>query len=581
MKAEAQKNLEEIKIEDVIEKTRELNPGQFDKMIFDSAQSVKRANYLYVKYKTGSADRVLNRLEFPMHDPLKAPMQELIGGSSKHGEKAVMTSDKVIRLLQDNFSRSPIADSNPAADYFDYPLDVVDANNVAQEQQLYYMPNETEISSCGECTGEKYVICDDHVCGGVHNWECPTCAGDKKVECTGCNGEGENTCDDCDGGGMVKCGSTIGSSLVGGLTGSSVAGCGGKGYVMVSNGNFANGSPRPKKRKQCTKCRGDGEVRCKECAAKGVIKCSPCRGKGQVTCSECSGKGDITCSKCYGDKAKYGKIDCPTCEATGETGKVVYVATAISNNEKDLFVNIGESIAEISDDLVLNYIDKAGSVSRSLTNINDNFTEEKDELVANHVQDLRTNSGLEINSFAKVLTEDTYYQVVPVVQVSYKHMLTNEILDFSIVDFFEDPKLVFHKEAEEIKSDVKDKGKKLGRFFGKLFKTKKFKSKDDKKKEIKLMIYLAKADGKIEEEEKGFLAESINSIDEFTSDEKEDFFNLMNNPNPPAITKEDVIFSSKEKLNEVIAKLTGLAASDGEIDDSEQELLNTIMSLNE
>ena len=55
----------------------------------------------------------------------------------------------------------------------------------------------------------------------------------------------------------------------------------------------------------------------------------------------------------------------------------------------------------------------------------------------------------------------------------------------------------------------------------------------------------------------------------------------MNNPNPPAITKEDVIFSSKEKLNEVIAKLTGLAASDGEIDDSEQELLNTIMSLNE
>jgi uncharacterized membrane protein YebE (DUF533 family) len=95
------------------------------------------------------------------------------------------------------------------------------------------------------------------------------------------------------------------------------------------------------------------------------------------------------------------------------------------------------------------------------------------------------------------------------------------------------------------------------------------------------MIYLAKADGKIEEGEKGFLAESINSINEFTSDEKEDFFNLMNNPNPPAITKEDATFSSKEKLNEVIAKLTGLASSDGEIDDSEQELLNTIMSLNE
>ena len=55
----------------------------------------------------------------------------------------------------------------------------------------------------------------------------------------------------------------------------------------------------------------------------------------------------------------------------------------------------------------------------------------------------------------------------------------------------------------------------------------------------------------------------------------------MNNPNLPALTKEEVTFSSKEKLNEVIAKLTALASSDGEIEKSEQDLLNNIMSLNE
>ena len=86
-------------------------------------------------------------------------------------------------------------------------------------------------------------------------------------------------------------------------------------------------------------------------------------------------------------------------------------------------------------------------------------------------------------------------------------------------------------------------------------------------------------DGVIEEDEKKFLASSINSIDEFTSTEKSEFFDLMNTPQLPALTKADVTFSSEEKLNEVIGMLSNLAASDGNIEQAEQDLINQIKSL--
>ena len=126
---------------------------------------------------------------------------------------------------------------------------------------------------------------------------------------------------------------------------------------------------------------------------------------------------------------------------------------------------------------------------------------------------------------------------------------------------------------------MKDKGKKVGRFFGKLFKTKSFKSKDDKKKEIKLLIYLAKADGLIEDEEKAFLAQNINSIDEFTSNERKEFFELMNMSSLPELTSEDVKFSSNERFDEMILKLESLAASDGNMEKAESDLIASIKNL--
>ena len=113
-----------------------------------------------------------------------------------------------------------------------------------------------------------------------------------------------------------------------------------------------------------------------------------------------------------------------------------------------------------------------------------------------------------------------------------------------------------------------------------MFKSKGFKQKEDTKKELKLMIRLAKADGKIEDSEKLFLSSRITSLDIFTHVEKTELFNMMDDSVLPELEPVDVKFSDSNKFSEVFQTLQKMAAEDGDIASSEQELLDKIKSLN-
>ena len=93
------------------------------------------------------------------------------------------------------------------------------------------------------------------------------------------------------------------------------------------------------------------------------------------------------------------------------------------------------------------------------------------------------------------------------------------------------------------------------------------------------MIYLAKSDGKIEEQEKEYLSEQISNLKEFRNSEKKELFNLMNSDELPELTMNDVKFSVPEKGKEIIEKLTQLAYSDGELEGAEKRLIEKIKSL--
>lgn len=566
MHEQAKENLKEITLNDVIDKIRSLNPGEYNKMIIDSNENVDRCDYFFVKYHATSAQRESLKLSFPTYAAVSSNMSLFEGGDAKHGELALFPSEKIVDTLANQYQIRPETDTLGSEADFNFPLDE-SAGRVHTEQRRYFIADRTYREQCGTCSGNKLVTCNDYECEGKHNWPCVDCNSKGVVVCHGCGGSKKVDCGTCNGSKKVTC-----------------KNCGGDGKKVDKLDTLSAMSSKTRStrvvRKNCPSCSGKGQKPCSNCTG-GKVTCNTCSGAGKLTCSACRGHKSITCSKCYGDKARYGMIDCPECKAQGEMGYISFVSTTIHQHKTEKLFTNSNSLAGVSEDEVMSFANRQGNTQTTVTNINSNKQNNRDQYVSDYAEQIMNSFGLSFDNFDKLLHEEVYYQVIPCVQIKYKHMLTNEVMKVSILDFYGKAKLILPKESEVVSSDLKDKGKKLGLFFGKLFKTKSFKAHDDKLKEIRLMIYLAKADGKIEEEEKGFLAESIKSIEEFTSSEKSQFFNLMNDPNPPEITKEDATFSSKEKLNEVVAKLTGLAASDGEIETSEQELLNKIMAFNE
>jgi uncharacterized tellurite resistance protein B-like protein len=53
----------------------------------------------------------------------------------------------------------------------------------------------------------------------------------------------------------------------------------------------------------------------------------------------------------------------------------------------------------------------------------------------------------------------------------------------------------------------------------------------------------------------------------------------MNAATLPPLTKNDTTFSSKERANEVLEKLTKLAMADGELEGAEKEFIDKVKSL--
>ena len=309
--------------------------------------------------------------------------------------------------------------------------------------------------------------------------------------------------------------------------------------------------------------------------------CDTCSAQGKVTCPECTGHKNIVCGKCYGDKNRYGLIDCPECKAMGKMAQISYVETKISQKSVDKLFNNNNELVNVTEDTVLKFADKSVQQEVVLKNFNDVFHKDYDEIVEDVLKQIQNESDFNFEGYTnKVVREELYFQVIPCVQVQYKHMLTNTEQEVTILDFFNSPRLIIDGEVENQNSTLKDTGKKLGNFFGKLFKSKGYKQKEDTKKEIKLMIRLAKADGKIEDSEKVFLSSKITSLDMFTHVEKTDLFNMMDDSMLPELEPDDIKFSSSDKFSEVFQNLQTMAAEDGDVANSEQELLDKIKSLN-
>jgi hypothetical protein len=564
----ATKNLREISLEDVKTLIKEKNPVFFDKMIISSSEIVHRTNFFYLNYSAEVLNRQSKLIEFPLFGSVKDNFSDFQGGTSKHGEKKQVGTTYIFSELSSVYKISPSDDSNAKIDELDYPI-TVNGNRISTNQELYFLPERTFSWICKTCNGSKYVKCKDNECNGRHEWDCTSCYAKGTITCNKCAGNGKISCDRCSGSGKRTCSNCGGDGKVNDGAMSSVA-------RSVQGGKEKN---KFFKEKKCGECSGKGQKTCEKCN-KGSVTCSKCQANGKVVCPKCEGNKSIICSKCYGDKARYGLVDCHECKAMGEMAKVSFVETKIEvKNIQRIFFDTN-SIKNLNPESLLVYADKSSAQVNILRNFNDVYEKNYHNLVENTLEKIHGEFKFNYKGFkSRVTNEELYFQIIPCVQIEYRHMLTNTIHKATILNFFENPELVLEKEIEENKPTANEAINSIGNFFGKLFKTKKYRLKEDKKREIRLMIMLAKIDGKIEEEEKLFLSSQISNLNEFTKAEKIDFFTLIDSKSLPPLTKNDVVFYFEEKYNETLQKLDSLSQKDGESHVSEIELINNIKTL--
>lgn len=568
MKEEALKNLENISLEQVKNFIKEKNPVYYDKMIISSSEIVNRADFYFINYSGEFLHRESKVVEFPLYGSVKDNFDSFKGGVQKHGQKCEITSSHIFNTLSNTYQIIPSKDFDANSSELEYPIS--ESNGMVNSNQpSYFIPERTKSWSCETCNGQKYIRCMDHVCNGRHEWDCTGCGAKGVITCSKCAGKGSLDCSTCNGSNKVRC-----------------SNCGGDG--KVNDGGLAkiarsaqDGRQKDKffQEKTCGSCSGKGMKMCSNCN-KGKVTCSRCNASGKVTCSECEGFRKITCKKCYGDRERYGKVDCTECKAMGEVAKISFVTTTVGEKSVSRIFFRNNNLKKVDSQTLMKYAKKSIAQVNILKNFNSTYEQKYDDLVSDFLHKIQVELGFQTKGFEnRVTSEELYFQVIPCVQIEYRHMITNTIHTATILNFFENPELIIENEVENEKSNAKDKFKVIGNFFGKLFKTKAYKEKEDKKREIKLMIMLAKVDGKIEEEEKLFLSSQISGLSEFSVTEKLEFFNLMDAAKLPDLSKNEVVFFNEEKYNETISKLESLAAKDGEVEASESAFIENIKAL--
>ena len=494
-------------------------------------------DYAIISYNFKTIIRTLRSTKIPFFKNLHRSFEKISNDIASYQNKNLLIDNILDQNLINQYSTE--IEHNAHSSELEFPIQEKN-NEVMDVQDVFYLTNSVRKISCESCDGDGLVTCDSHPCNGRHRWECDECIGEGKIYCSNCKGEGWNTC------------------------GGWFSGCGGSGQVKEKV-KLASGKV------------SERMVKCSKCSGKGKIICSTCNKSGKVTCPKCSGKRSLTCSKCYSDSKRYGLIDCSTCNAQGKFITFDYVSSAINkNNVKRIIPNGDDILLELTE--LEKFYSHLGKEQIVFKQINEVLTEKYDEIIKPHCTSFQKELGLKKDSFPKLLKEEISFKIVSCVEFSYTHIISNEVHKGVIINFNESPELHLYTNPELIKTDLNSISKSAVNVFSRLLKTKKSKLKNDRFIEIKLMIYLAKADGIMEDAEKKYLSNQIQDLKDFTNAEKKTLFNLMNMDSLPELTKKDLKFSTNETGLESINKLEELAVIDGERESSEMELIEKIKS---
>ncbi|MCB5984872.1 hypothetical protein LIT13_14845, partial [Flavobacterium psychrophilum] len=157
-----------------------------------------------------------------------------------------------------------------------------------------------------------------------------------------------------------------------------------------------------------------------------------------------------------------------------------YVVTTVSNDGIDRLAFEGDTINVLESDIKKQIITDA-PYTEIYKKGNAGKTENFDQYSLKYAASFETDLKLNKDDFPMVVKEEMSYQIIPCVEIAYKHIITNEEHKLTIIDIWSNPKVIFQSDAEQLKQNIGNATKAVGGFFGKLFKTNNFKTKEDKR----------------------------------------------------------------------------------------------------
>jgi hypothetical protein len=427
-------------------------------------------------------------------------------------------------------------------------------------QPIFTIPAYNAVIDCLPCDTKRYVTCRN--CDGTHKLACELCIAKGEVDCPDCHSTARVDCPECSGRGETKCRNCHGTERV---NCRSCKGTGKKGDAF------------------CRKCSG-GKVSCSDCH-RGYVKCrsgflsSGCGGSGKVDCHRCHKTGNIqcpsckgnryfVCKQCYGDRLDsitFGKVDCESCKAKGYVGLYTFVTTEIEHVKGSGLVSkepLPDAVSEVI------YMQKTASLSSVLAREhypNEISRDRHDDitlkLVSNGIKESLVRPG-------KLVTEQLFFEAIPVSIVEYQHTLTNKKHKLALLGYDDAPQLVLLSDPREGLDHVS----KIKEFFRKTFKTKVYRNKVDSRNEIILLIYLAKVDGVIEEREKQFILNAGKNLTDFTKEEQDEMFSLMKLTTLPPLDKKYTRFSSLKAEKKVSKLMSDMIYDDEDIESVDRDL---------
>jgi hypothetical protein len=560
-----------VSIETIKEKIKTQYPSRYDEMLI---LDEKKENYYVVKYEAKSLKRKVIDTKFYLHNPIKLNFNShFIGGMEKYGK--IQKFEGSLPFTQnDEISKN----ENTFLGNTDLPLYELEikrnGRGISNSQPFFFIPEKTFKQNCSNCNGKKYLPCKS--CNAQHKYRCDTCDNDGKVSCNTCNTSGKITCKKCAGASVVDCSKCDGKSF------RKCSSCSGKGVNDKGERchKCQNGSVR------CTNC-NNGKVRCEDgflslspgCGGSGKVNCGNCKGAGKLICSKCNGERYLYCAYCHGnpnDGETYAKIDCEGCKASGELGFITYVSTDIINtSDEQIFLNgqIADSNKFILDN-VNRFLHSPHSFIDIYYDVHNEHEDKNIETTQKFTNTFRELHNLKSKRYPKVLSEQLSFEAVPCSTFTYKHILSNTIHSFSVIGVDKEQEIIFHSDPKGTLENTSG----LNNFGKKLFSSNSHKNKIDKRNELILMIYMAKADGIIEDREKSIIVSAIENLDNFTKQEQNTIFGMMNLSTLPPLDPKFAVFSSTEIEEEVKARLVEfLGNEDGKFEVPETIVYNKIL----